>query len=59
MSISLALSIFVLLISLMHLVHRAQFLIIIFCLLFGFVAVPVFEIVIIAFASIYASLRSH
>ena len=56
MSMSLALSICVLLISLMQLVNRVQFLIIIFFLLFGFAAAPVFGTVIIALTSMHASL---
>ena len=56
MSMSLGLSICVLFISLMQLVNGAQFLIIIFFLLFGSTTAAVFETVIIALACIYASL---
>ena len=56
MSMSLALSIRVLFISLMQLVNGAQFIITIFFLLFGFAAAAVFGTVIVPFTSIYASL---
>ena len=56
MSMYLALSISVLFTSLMQSVNGAQFLIIIFFLLFGFAASPVFETVIVPLTSIYASL---
>ena len=52
MSMSLALSICVLFILLMKSVNGAQFLIIIFFLLFGFAAVPVFGAVIVPLTSI-------
>ena len=53
---SLSLSIYVLFISLMQSVNGAQFLIIIFFLLFGFATVPVFGAVIVPLVSICASL---
>ena len=56
MSMALALSICVLLISLMQSVNGAQFLSIIFFLLFEFAAVPVFGTVIVPLTSIYALL---
>ena len=56
MSMSLALSITVLIISLMQLVNGAQFLIIVFFLLFGSAAAAVFGTFIVAFTSLYASL---
>ena len=54
MSVSLALSICVLFISLMQLVNGAQFFIVIFIILFTTVAV--FGTVIVALTSIYTSL---
>ena len=56
MSMSLVLSIHVLFISLMQSVNGALFLIIIFFLLFGAAAVPVFGISMVPLTSIYASL---
>ena len=56
MSMSLALSICALFISLMQSLNGAQFLIIMFFLLFRFAAVPVFGTVIVPPTSIYASL---
>ena len=52
MSMSLELSICTSFISLMQLVNGAQYLIIIFFLLFPFAAVPVFGTVIVALTSI-------
>ena len=56
MSMSLKLSICVLFTSLMRLGNGAQFLIIIFFLLFGFAASAVFATVIVPLTSIYTSL---
>ena len=53
---SFVLCICVLFISFMQSVSGAQFLIIIFSLLFGAAAVPVFATVTVLFTSIYASL---
>ena len=53
---SFALSIYVLFISLMELINRAQFVIIIFFLLLGIATVPVFGTVIVPLASAYGSL---
>ena len=55
-SMSLALSISVLFVSLMQSVNGAQHLIIIFFLLFGTVAVPAFATVIVPLTSMYALL---
>ena len=55
-SVSLALSICVLLISIMHSVNQAHYLIIISFLLFGFAATSVFRTFTVPPANIYASL---
>ena len=56
MSIYLVLSTSVLFISLLQLVNGLQLLIILFFLVFGFVAVPVFNTIIVGLTSIYTSL---
>ena len=60
MSISLGLSIFVLFISHMELVNKAQFLVVIFFLLFAATpAAVVLRTVIVVLKSIYESLEVH